>query len=380
MSEDAAAAVPRPAVDPEAATTTRDPPGTLPVRVRRLVVVLAWALAAALLVRFFPAVKTLLLGVLAAASAAALLSPLAGRLPGPRGARAVVTGLGFILVSAGVVAGLVLLLARPIRQEAQHWPQTRQKLDAKLGGLGQRLQLDEPLNTRALLDRAGRLLSGGAGGAASAAARTFDSLISALIALAFVYIGSMYFLAEPRRQLVDPVLPLLPERRRPQVVAALDDLGPKLRWWLLGVLMSMTIVGVVSGVGFWLVGLKFAVPLALLAALAELVPTIGPIVAFLVALLFAAVQGPGQIAGTFAVWVVVQALESYVILPLVMRRAVRMPGVVTLFSVVFWGQVLGAAGLFMAIPLNLLIWTFVKQLLIRPTDHADEPASEVHPP
>ena len=355
--------------------------GIVPVRVQRLVVILAWALAVALAIRFLPAVRTLLLGVLAAASVAALLAPLAARLPGSRVVRAVVAGLGFILASAAVVAGLVLLLARPIRQEAQHWPQTRQKLDAKLGAWGQQLQLAGPLNTRVVLDYAGRGLGGSGGGTvATAAARAFDSLIAALVTLAFVYIGSMYFLAESRRKLVDPVLPLLPAQRRPQVVAALDELGPKLRWWLIGVLISMTIVGVVSGIGFSLVGLKFAVPLALLAALAELVPTIGPIVAFLVALLFAAVQGPGQIAGTFAVWVVVQALESYVILPLVMKRAVRMPGVVTLFSVVFWGQVLGVAGLFMAIPLNLLIWTFVKQLLIRPMDRADEPASEVHPP
>ncbi|MDB5298054.1 MAG: hypothetical protein JWO31_4037 [Phycisphaerales bacterium] len=330
------------------------------VNVRKLATLAVWAIATVLALRFFTAVKVVLLGVLAAAAVACLLRPAARRLPWHRGLSAVVVGVGFVAVLAGLLAGIGLLVAKPVGEQLKNLPDARQSLDASLRGLSGRFDVSPPVDTGTLLSQAGSLL----GSVGSLAATTGQAVIGVAVALALVLIGSIYLLAEPRDELLGPVLPALPPHGRAQLTAALDELEPKLRGWLLGTMVSMACVGLVSWAGYALAGLKFAIPLALVAALGELVPTVGPILGGVVAVLFATTQGSGQVAGAVATWAVVQTLESYVITPLVMRRAVKMPAIVTLFSVILWGEVFGAAGLLMAVPLNLLLWSHFKHLVM----------------
>jgi predicted PurR-regulated permease PerM len=150
---------------------------------------------------------------------------------------------------------------------------------------------------------------------------------------------------------------MLPERRQSAALAMLCDLEPKLRWWLIGTMISMMAVGVLSWLGFMAIGLRFAATLAILMALAEIVPNIGPAVGFLIALMVALAQGKGQVFGVIGVWCVIQVAESYVLQPLIMKRAVKVPPVVTLFTVVLWGKVLGVGGLLLAIPIDLVVWS-----------------------
>ncbi|HMB96529.1 MAG TPA: AI-2E family transporter, partial [Tepidisphaeraceae bacterium] len=195
-------------------------------------------------------------------------------------------------------------------------------------------------------------------------------LVDLLIALAFIFIGSMYILAEPPGQLTEPAIALLSPRHRLAMRSALSDLEPRLRWWLFGTLVGMTIVGLATGIGYKLVGLEIAIPLALLTGLLEIVPTVGPATGFIIALLFAAVQGKSQVAGVIVVYVIVQILEAYIILPLIMRRAVNVPPIVTLFSVVLWGKIFGIAGLLLAIPIDLTVWAFLKHFMRHSDDRS----------
>jgi predicted PurR-regulated permease PerM len=127
----------------------------------------------------------------------------------------------------------------------------------------------------------------------------------------------------------------------------------------------MVVTGLASGIGFGLAGLSFAVALGVLAGLSELIPTFGPTLAFGVALLVAATEGRSTVIKVLIVWLVVQILESYIVLPMVMKRAVSLPPLVTLFSIVFWGKVFGIPGLLLAIPLDLVVWAFARHLLGR---------------
>ncbi|HEX8915491.1 MAG TPA: AI-2E family transporter [Humisphaera sp.] len=333
----------------------------VPVHVRKLATVLTWLIVVAVVFYFFAAFKTLLLGVLAAAAVACALRPLRDRMPWARGTSGVVVGLGFVLMAVAVLVGIGLLLARPVQEELAKLPETRQDLDASLARLSGQWDLNPPIDSGTIVRQAGGMLGGG--GVGDLAGSVGQTLVSAVVAAVLVGIGSVYFLAEPPMALVKPLLPGLPPRRRRQLVAAMDELGPKLRWWLVGVLFGMTVVGVISGIGYALVGVKFAIPLALLCAACELVPTIGPIVGGLAGVAVASTQGTGAMAGAAGVYVVVQTLESYLITPLVMKRAVKIPAVVTLFTVILWGEVFGAAGLFLAVPIDLVVWAAYKHFV-----------------
>jgi predicted PurR-regulated permease PerM len=107
-------------------------------------------------------------------------------------------------------------------------------------------------------------------------------------------------------------------------------------------------------------------PLAIFAGVSEAVPTVGPAVTFVLALLLGATQGVAQVVGATVVYAVVQSLESYVLIPLVMRSAVNLPPVVTLFTIVLWGKIFGIAGLLLAVPIDLIIWGLLDHFVIRP--------------
>jgi predicted PurR-regulated permease PerM len=351
-----------------AATSTVRPRRTRRVALRHLPTIAGWAVAIFLVFHFFPAFELVLLCLLGSAILAAALRPLAQRVPAKRWPSAVMVGLLMMISVVGIFWLLGFLVWDVVHEQAGQWPRIEAQIDEMLAGWSESLGLGKALSLGALRDRMADALTGsggggGAGGEGMVAAAA--AIANGVVALVLVLFGAMFLLGERERQLLGPLVAFLPARRRSQVVGALSDLEPKLRWWLLGTLFSMVVTGLASGIGFGLAGLGFAVVLGVLAGISEMVPTFGPTLAFGVALLVAATEGRGTVAKVLIVWLVVQILESYVVLPMVMKRAVSLPPLVTLFSVVFWGKVFGVAGLLLAIPLDLVIWAFARHLLGR---------------
>jgi hypothetical protein len=102
-------------------------------------------------------------------------------------------------------------------------------------------------------------------------------------------------LAELADHLLRPLERIVPPHRHAALVGAIADLEPRLCWWCLGTLASMLIVGGASWIGYAVVGLHFALPLALLAAAFEAVPTIDPLFAFGLAALVAPPRGQASV-------------------------------------------------------------------------------------
>ena len=358
----------------EAGVEERRAAATNPVRVelRHLHALAGWAVAIFLFFYFFPAFELLALCLLGSAILAAALQPLAHRIPAKRWPSAVLAGLLPILGAVALFWLVGWLLWRVVHEQAGQWPALQASIDEMLAGWSRTIGLPEPLTVDSLQRRLAGVLTGGRGAGGEKMMAAAGAVAHALVALVLVLFGAMFLLGERERTLLRPVLRLLPPRRRPQVEAAIDSLGPKMRWWLLGSLLSMAVTGAASAVGFKLAGLQFALPLGVLAGFSELVPTFGPTFVFLVALLVAATQGSATVVKVLVVWAVVQTLESYILQPTVMKRAVEVPPLVTLFSVVFWGMVFGLAGLLLAVPLDLVIWAFATHLL---GDRAEEPVA-----
>lgn len=336
---------------------------------RHLTTLFVWGVVLVLGLWFLDVVRWILLGLLAAACVAAAMRPLMRFVPGPQWLRGVMVGLVPIVVAGGMLTLVLMLLASPIRREMRHWPRIRDQLNNLLAGWSERLGLDDPMT----VEQAVAYFRGFI--ADQPVLSTTTSIVTTLgIALAFTFFGAIFILIEQEQRFMRPLLEMLPRRRRSQFLGAINDLEPGLRWWLIGALISTTTVGVLSWVGFRIVGLEFALPLAMLVGMAEIVPTVGPAAAFLVAVLFGLTQSAGTAVGVAAVYLVIQTIESYVLYPVVMRRAVKLPPLVTLFTVVLWGMVFGPAGLFLAIPLDLLVWAFADRFVRQRDEPLAEPA------
>ncbi len=354
-------------IDTTAAPTTTPSARTNGSASRSLPVWLApagWLIGLILTLYFFSAVSTVILGVLAACIIACTLRPVMDRIPGPRALGLAVVGVGLVAVVGVIIILFYSLLSGPISDAANNWPQTKQEVDTSLASWSRNLGMKDPMTVDVLWDNVQGFLTG-----SLFFSRTADIVLGILLSLAFTLVGSIFLLSEAPHQLINPGLRLLPHRYRPSMGSALADLEPRFRAWAVGTLTGMGVVFCASSIGYSLIGLKMAIPLALLAGFAEIVPTVGPAIACLVAALVgAATQGGAAAGAVLFVWGCIQALEAYVILPMIMKGAVNIHPAITLFTVVLWGKIFGVAGLILAIPINLTIWTLLDYFRLKPTD------------
>jgi predicted PurR-regulated permease PerM len=138
-----------------------------------------------------------------------------------------------------------------------------------------------------------------------------------------------------------------------------------LRRWLGAQLVSMTVVGVLTATGLWLVGVPLALLLGLIAGLFGFVPNIGPILAAIPALLLASTQGGSAVLLTLGVFIVVQGLESYLITPKIQEETVSLPPALLIAAQLTLGVLFGLAGLIFAGPLTAVGMTLTNQLYRR---------------
>lgn len=336
------------------------------IRVQPLATIFALAVALVLLIVFFGPISTVLLGLLAAAIVACTLNPLVRYIPAPRAVGAAILGAGFIAAVFALVLALSWPLAKPIQAEMHKWPENKTRMDTLLADWSEDLALHEPMSVDGIFQNIGWFFTGESG--PRLFSRGTDVAVAIIIWLAFVFIGSIFMLADPNDRLLTPVLHTVSPAYRQRVADMLNALGPRLRRWVLGTFTSMCIVFSASWIGFSVIRLDFALPLALLAGICEIVPTVGPACAMVIAVLFAATQSGSAVVGVLSVYAVIQAIEAYFILPMIMRGAVKVHPAVTLFSVVLWGKIFGVPGLMLALPINLTLAALVEFLYINPRD------------
>lgn len=173
----------------------------------------------------------------------------------------------------------------------------------------------------------------------------------------------LYFAAQPRMYL-EGLLYLVPAARRDRIHQVFDEIGYELRWWLLGQVFAMILIGTLTTIGLWLLGIPLALILGLIAGLLNFIPNFGPWIAAVPGLLIAFSDSPTKGVYVIGVYAGVQLLESYCITPMVQQRTVDLPPAATIGSQVLMGLLLGVLGLAMATPLLVVVLVVVKMLYI----------------
>ena len=196
----------------------------------------------------------------------------------------------------------------------------------------------------------------------------FSTALGALANLLVILFIGIYLAVDPglyRRG----VLHLVPLRGRPRAAEVLDAVGYTLRWWLAARLLTMTVVGILTAAGLWLLNIPLVLPLSLLAFGLSFVPYFGPILSAVPAVLIGMTAEGGPINGLYValLYLGVQTVESYLIQPLVQRRAVSMPPALLISVQVLLGVLLGTMGVILASPLAAAGLVLVKMLYVEDT-------------
>jgi predicted PurR-regulated permease PerM len=186
--------------------------------------------------------------------------------------------------------------------------------------------------------------------------RLFGALFSALTVLVF----TAYFMADLPR-IRNGLVWLFPAERRPRTKQVIDLLVDKVGGYMIGNIIISIVAGVCSYLVFRLLGVRFAVPLAVLVAVFDMIPmigaTLGAIVGVLVALFTTALWPTTVLVAAF--FVAYQQIENYLIAPRVLKTTVDIGASAVLLAGLIGATLLGLVGALMAIPvaaaLNVLL-------------------------
>ncbi len=175
------------------------------------------------------------------------------------------------------------------------------------------------------------------------------------------------------------VVRLLPPARRRRARQVLAELDWRMRRWLLGKLVTMVIIAAVTWAGLALIGVPLALALGILAGLLNFIPYVGPLVAFVPAMLLALMQGGlGTVGAVAGLWAGVQTLEGYILTPLIDQKAVDVPPALQLAALAIAGVTMGTIGVVLGAPLTAVLFVLVQRLYVEDAlgDDIDAPMDE----
>ena len=195
------------------------------------------------------------------------------------------------------------------------------------------------------------------GNIASTAISIFSNLISV-----FVFFVITFYLLLERKNLEKYLVDAFGQKNKNMAFKIATRLEKRLGSWVGAELFLMLIIGVLSYVGYLIIGLNYALPLAIIAGILELVPNVGPTVASIIAALFGLTISP-LVAVLAVIWgIVVQQLENNFIVPKVMKQTVGINPLITILLIASGIKLGGIVGAVIAVPLYLVIETIVRSL------------------
>jgi predicted PurR-regulated permease PerM len=166
---------------------------------------------------------------------------------------------------------------------------------------------------------------------------------------------TVYQIIEPGK-IKDFIVSLFPSKDKENVNKVMLEVEDKLGKWLGGQLFLMFLIGVLSYIGLSLIGIDFALPLAIIFGLLDIIPIIGPIIAFIpLAIVALATAEPWQSIAAMIFFVVIQQLEGNFLVPKIMQKSVGLDPVVVIISLMIGSQVLGVLGAVISIPVAVIL-------------------------
>jgi predicted PurR-regulated permease PerM len=196
---------------------------------------------------------------------------------------------------------------------------------------------------------------GGIFGALSGAFGVFGKIVMVLV-LPF------YLLLESA-SLRTSMLKLVQEDNRKRADRIMRAVTVKVGAWLSGQLLLATIIGISATIGFWLIGVPYFYVLGLIAAVGELIPVIGPILASVPAIALGATVSPQTALVTALYCWAQQVVENNLLVPRIMERQVGVSPVTIIVALLVGSSLLGFLGAILAVPTAAIVQVLVEEYL-----------------
>ena len=267
-----------------------------------------------------------------------------------------------VLLSLGLLAGMVWWMAPAIAAQGQV---LLDSVDLSLQQVRDFVNERLPMSWDVLRNQvpgAGSLIQRGPDVLGSVTG-AFSTVLNGLTNLLIILFVGIYLAINPEAY-VNGSVRLVPKHRRERAREILQALGYTLRWFLIARGASVLIVGALSIVGLWLLGIPLALVLGVLTGLLSFVPIVGVLASYIPPILVALTVGPQQALYVFLLYVGIQFVESYFLTPVIQERAVSLPPVLTILAQVAFGLLFGVLGVLLASPIAAVVLVAVQMIYI----------------
>lgn len=191
----------------------------------------------------------------------------------------------------------------------------------------------------------------------------FSLTAGATVSIVFVLVIGVYIAAEPeiyRRG----VLRLIPLNKRPLAVDILDEISMIIQWWIVGQMVSMIILGTITTLGLYLLGMPYSLILGLFTAFMTFIPNLGPVLSGIPTLLVALTVSFEMVLYVSIFYILIQSIEGYFITPMIHREMINVPPVLIIAFQFLLYFLIGIIGVFVAMPLVACFMIIIQRVYV----------------
>ncbi len=265
-----------------------------------------------------------------------------------------------ILILALVIFLIIPPLSSEMGQLADNMPgyleEVSNRFDKAQGFIERNNLVD---NFETAIDRIGEQLTTVAGNAVSSTIGFFGGLISVIL----IIFLSFYLVVEEQRIKRFFAL-IIPSRNRKQIARLVNGSQKKIGAWLRGQLVLSLAIFLITWIVLSLLGVKYALALALIAGILEIIPIIGPVIAAIPAILVGLSQSWWLGLIVLALYILIQQLENHLLVPKIMQKATGINPVLIILGILAGAKLGGILGMLVAVPimagLSVWVWEWIE--------------------
>lgn len=265
-----------------------------------------------------------------------------------------VAAVSVIILSLGVIF-LVFYFALPplVSQSVDFIVYLTQQLFLGIQQIDNQLTLSDLINFPNLTQQLPNITS--------ILSKTFLGIFGNLFNLLSIFFFALYFLLGIN-QLERLFKRFFTDRQTGFFMETIKSVERQLGMWMRAELVLMLIIGVFSYIGLTLLKVNYALPLAVIAGTLEVFPIVGPIVSAIPAFFVGATASGVLGLAVIALYIVIQQLENNLVVPLVMKKAIGIPPLAVLISLIVGQKVAGFFGIVLAVPFVAAITIILKEV------------------
>lgn len=271
------------------------------------------------------------------------------------------------LIFLSIITMVVVLLAGPIGQQILDISSSFPQIYAKINEILTKLNTLQGVDPLAMQNASGTSLTQLAQSLTTIGSNIFSfvtSVFGGIISFFMVLVLTFYLTIEEDgfKKFIRHIFPI---DKNEEVNYLVERMQKRLGMWFRGQIILSLIIFVTVFVGLSLLGVKYALLLAVLAGLLEIVPILGPWISAIVAVFFAWADGLNKAIYTAILYLAIQQLENNIIVPKVMGKNTGLNPVVVILSILIGGRLAGVIGALLAVPIATVVSVYFEYAMAK---------------